>query len=236
MNNRKDALLCAAKVIQAINRVVTTVHGRHVGTVGQIKVIPGAPNVIPGQVIMSLELRDLDMAKIELLYTKISADALKIAREEEVAVKFVETYKSQAALTDEELRESISDAATSLGLTTLRMPSGAGHDAQSIAQIAPVGMVFIPSVDGISHSPSPPHRCQFLADGESHLARCATQGTPRCPRISVSRCPTWQDCLLRRSQRHTSASVAEPSYPLSHCRRRGHRVDTLILEGGGRPA
>lgn len=169
MNSRKDALLVAAKVIQAINGVVTTVPGRHVGTVGQIKAIPGAPNVIPGQVIMSLELRDLDMAKIEVLYTKICADALKIAREGEVAVNFVETYKSQAALTDEQLREIISDSAASLGLTTLRMPSGAGHDAQSIAQIAPVGMIFIPSVDGISHSPREFSRPDDLAAGANVL-------------------------------------------------------------------
>lgn len=169
MNNRKDALLVAAKVIQAINGVVTTVPGRHVGTVGQIKAIPGAPNVIPGQVIMSLELRDLDMAKIELLYTKICADAMKIARERDVAINFVETYKSQAALTDEQLREIISDSAARLGLTTLRMPSGAGHDAQSIAQIAPVGMVFIPSVDGISHSPREFSRPADIAAGANVL-------------------------------------------------------------------
>ena len=64
MNNRQDALLAAAKFIEAVNRVVTSVPGRQVGTVGRIQALPGAPNVIPGKVVLSLELRDLDAAKI----------------------------------------------------------------------------------------------------------------------------------------------------------------------------
>src|SRR5687768_13650017 len=71
MNNRQDALLAAAKFIEAVNRVVTSVPGRQVGTVGRINALPGAPNVIPGKVVLSLELRDLDSAKINMLYDKI---------------------------------------------------------------------------------------------------------------------------------------------------------------------
>src|SRR5690242_13636291 len=66
MNNRQDALLAAAKFIEAVNRVVTSVPGRQVGTVGRIQALPGAPNVIPGKVVCSLELRDLDAAKIKI--------------------------------------------------------------------------------------------------------------------------------------------------------------------------
>ena len=82
MNNRQDALLAAAKFVQAVNRVVTSVPGRQVGTVGRIQALPGAPNVIPGKVVLSLELRDLDAAKIQMLYRKIRAEADQIAQGE----------------------------------------------------------------------------------------------------------------------------------------------------------
>src|SRR5205814_9042926 len=79
MNNRQDALLAAAKFIEAVNRIVTSIPGRQVGTVGRIQALPGAPNVIPGKVILSLELRDLDAGKINLLYQKINTAAQQIA-------------------------------------------------------------------------------------------------------------------------------------------------------------
>ncbi|MDQ4079350.1 MAG: Zn-dependent hydrolase, partial [Gemmatimonadota bacterium] len=78
MDRRRDALLATAKFIEAVNRVVTSVPGRQVGTVGRIQALPGAPNVIPGTVVLSLELRDLDAAKIAMLYERIRAEARRI--------------------------------------------------------------------------------------------------------------------------------------------------------------
>src|SRR5437660_10604341 len=75
MNQRQDALLAAAKFIEAVNRVVNSIPGRQVATVGRIQALPGAPNVIPGKVVCSLELRDLDASKIEMLYQKIRGEA-----------------------------------------------------------------------------------------------------------------------------------------------------------------
>src|SRR6185295_16851437 len=88
MNNRQDALLAAARFIEAVNRVVTSVPGRQVGTVGRIQALPGAPNVIPGKVVCSLELRDLDAAKIQMLYQKIRAEADQIAKSNRVTFDF----------------------------------------------------------------------------------------------------------------------------------------------------
>src|SRR5215510_13375517 len=79
MNNRQDALLAGAKFIEAVNRVVNSLPGRQVGTVGRIQALPGAPNVIPGKVVLSLELRDLDASKIEMLFGKIRTEAQQIA-------------------------------------------------------------------------------------------------------------------------------------------------------------
>lgn len=160
MNNRQDALLAAAKFIEAVNRIVTSVPGRQVGTVGRINALPGAPNVIPGKVVLSLELRDLDAAKINMLYEQIHAEAQRIAAASRTKFDFKEINVNIPAPTDARIRSLITGAARELGLSTKLMPSGAGHDAQDMAQLGPVGMIFVPSVGGISHSPrefSHPH-------------------------------------------------------------------------------
>jgi N-carbamoyl-L-amino-acid hydrolase len=169
MNNRQDALLAAAKFIEAVNRVVTSVPGRQVGTVGRIQALPGAPNVIPGKVILSLELRDLDAAKIDLLYQKVRTEADQIAVANKVKFDFKEINVNIPAPTDPRIRALIDQSAKELGLTTKQMPSGAGHDAQDMARLAPVGMIFIPSVGGISHSPKEFSRPQDIENGANVL-------------------------------------------------------------------
>jgi len=169
MNNRQDALLAAAKFIEAVNRVVTSVPGRQVGTVGRINALPGAPNVIPGKVVLSLELRDLDAAKINMLFEKIQAEAQKIAADSKTKFDFKEINVNIPAPTDPQIRSMIAVAARELGLTTKQMPSGAGHDAQDMARLGPVGMIFVPSVGGISHSPREFSRPEDIANGANVL-------------------------------------------------------------------
>jgi N-carbamoyl-L-amino-acid hydrolase len=169
MNNRRDALLAAAKFIEAVNRIVTSVPGRQVGTVGKIQAFPGAPNVIPGKVILTLELRDLDAAKIQMLYQKIRAEADQIATAGKVTFDFKELNTNIPAPTDPRIRAIIDSSAKALGLTTKQMPSGAGHDAQDMARLGPVGMIFIPSIGGISHSPKEFSRVQDIENGANVL-------------------------------------------------------------------
>ncbi|HJZ79371.1 MAG TPA: M20 family metallo-hydrolase [Pyrinomonadaceae bacterium] len=169
MNNRQDALLAGAKFIEAVNRVVTSEPGRQVGTVGRIQALPGAPNVIPGKVILSLELRDLDARKIDLLYQKIRAEADKIAQASKVTFDFKEINVNIPAPTDPRLRTIIDQSAKELGLSTKVMPSGAGHDAQDMARLGPVGMIFIPSIGGISHSPKEFSRPKDIENGANVL-------------------------------------------------------------------
>ncbi len=169
MNNRRDALLAAAKFIEAINRIVTSVPGRQVGTVGKIQAFPGAPNVIPGKVVLTLELRDLDAAKIQMLYQKIRAEADQIAQASKVTFDFKDINTNIPAPTDPRIRAIIDSSAKELGLTTKQMPSGAGHDAQDMARLGPVGMIFIPSIGGISHSPKEFSRPQDIENGANVL-------------------------------------------------------------------
>src|SRR5256714_4928628 len=169
MNNRRDALLAAAKFIEAVHRIVTSVPGRQVGTVGKIQAFPGAPNVIPGKVVLTLELRDLDAAKIGMLYQKIRAEADQIAQAGKVTFDFKELNTNIPAPTDPRIRAIIDRSAKELGLTTKLMPSGAGHDAQDMARLGPVGMIFIPSIGGISHSPKEFSRPQDIENGANVL-------------------------------------------------------------------
>lgn len=153
MDQRRDALLAAAQFIGTVNTEARARPGSHVATVGRIEAEPGAPNVIPGRVTLSLEIRDLVMERIDRLFSEIEAAGRRIAVDTGTAFTLERFYVSRAAPTDEGLRDVIERVARENGLSTLRMPSGAGHDAQSIALLAPVGMIFVPSVQGISHSP-----------------------------------------------------------------------------------
>ena len=154
MNRRHDAMLAAARFTVMVNRVVTSRPGRQVGTVGRISAMPGAPNVIPGKVVLSLELRDLDEAKVLALFDEISAEAKKIGKENGTTFSFAPTNVNHPAPTDPRMRAAIEKSAHELGLTTRAMPSGAGHDAQEMARVGPAGMIFVPSVKGISHAPT----------------------------------------------------------------------------------
>lgn len=170
MNQRKDALLAAARLITVVNEVATSLPGRQVATVGRIKAEPGAPNVIPGKVVMSLEIRDLSAEKIQIVYEKIQEKAKQIAQQSGTTITFNALDTTAVpALSDERIRKIISEAAQELGFTYKLMPSGAGHDAQDIARIAPMGMIFVPSVGGISHSPKEFTRTEDMGNGAAVL-------------------------------------------------------------------
>ena len=159
MDRRQDALLAAARFVDMVHRVVRATPGRQVGTVGRIQAFPGAPNVIPGRVVLSLELRDLDANTIRALYERITREARHIGADTGTEFAYADLHVNTPAPSDPRVRALIAEAARGLGLSTRLLPSGAGHDAQAIARLGPMGMIFIPSVGGISHSPreySPP--------------------------------------------------------------------------------
>ena len=169
MDRRQDAMLAAARFIDMVNRVVTSAPGRHVGTVGRLRAVPGAPNVIPGTVECSLELRDLDDATILRLFESIRMEATKIGEANGTAFAFEELHVNEPAPSDPRMRQVIADAAAALGLSSRVMPSGAGHDAQAMAQLGPMGMIFIPSVGGISHSPKEFSHAADIVNGANVL-------------------------------------------------------------------
>ena len=170
MNMRKDPMLPAAKFVLAVNEIVNSYEGRQVGTVGKIQAYPGAGNVIPGEVKVNVEVRDLSYEQIWKIYSDLEARAKKLAQESEIGldIKHIEVA-SKPALADPMIREIIKSQAEKLGFTTKSLPSGAGHDAQEMARIAPMGMIFIPSKDGISHAPEEFSTKEDLANGANVL-------------------------------------------------------------------
>jgi len=169
MDQRRDALLGAARLVEAVNRVVTSIQGSQVATVGEIQVSPGAPNVIPGEVTLSIEIRALEMSRIQDVMDGVRREADVIGMENGTPIELEEFYLSGAAPTDERFRGWVESVAQELGLTHHRMPSGAGHDAQAVAHFAPMGMVFVPSVGGLSHHPDEYSRPEDIEAGVNVL-------------------------------------------------------------------
>lgn len=169
MDKRQDAMLAAARFVVETNRIARSIPGRQVATNGKIKAEPGAPNVIPGKVEMTLEIRDLNFEKMLSVFEMIKAAAVTIENETGVSIRYENLNEDIPAVTDKRIQDMIAAAAKELNLSYKYMPSGAGHDTQDMARIAPTGMVFVPSKDGISHSPKEYTSPEDMANGASVL-------------------------------------------------------------------
>lgn len=170
MDKRFDALVTASKFVLAVERIVKDSPGRQVATVGRIEAFPGAPNVVPGRVEASLEIRDLSNERILDFFERIKAESSEIAKADGTEIAFRKSpIHEEAAATDPRLRDIVQAAAEARGYSVLRMPSGAGHDAQAVSHVAPIGMIFIPSQDGISHAPEEFTAKEDLAKGAEVL-------------------------------------------------------------------
>lgn len=153
MDRRQDAMLAAAKFTVAVNDAIRAEPGRQVATVGRVVPEPNTRNVIPGKVTLSVDLRDLDPATLERFAAAFARIGQEVGAATGTTVSVAQITSSAPALAAPHVMEWIDASAASLGLSRQRMPSGAGHDAQELSLIAPMGMIFIPSVGGISHSP-----------------------------------------------------------------------------------
>src|SRR5450755_1376219 len=138
MNRRRDALAAASKDVLAVREVVRAETGRQVGTVGFMKAEPGAINVIPGRAEFPVELRDLVSAKIDRMWEGIQGKFKQIDKEENVETQCTPLDDVAAANADPGIQNAIREAAKSLGLATMDLPSAAVQDSQQIAKLAPM--------------------------------------------------------------------------------------------------
>lgn len=169
MDQRHDAMLAAAKFTVAVNDAITGEPGRQVATVGRLNVSPNTTNVIPGQVVLTVDLRDLDSAKLSRFQQRFEQLGQQIGAATGTTFAFKKLVDSEPAIANAQVMDWIESSAVALGLTKQRMPSGAGHDAQEISRITPMGMIFVPSVGGISHSPREFTKPEDVAHGADVL-------------------------------------------------------------------
>lgn len=149
---RRDPLVAAAQIIQVIEQEARKT-GTTVGTVGQMQVFPGGINVIPERVEFSLDLRDLDAAVRDSVFLSIIERAQQIGNERNVSVAVELLQKMPPVLCSELVQNAAKEACRQLGFDVFTLPSGASHDGVQLAGLCPIGMIFVRSKDGVSHSP-----------------------------------------------------------------------------------
>src|SRR5687768_1383924 len=169
MAQRQDASIAAAQLTLAVREIVTSRPGRQVGTVGKLELSPNAPNVVPGSAIAIIELRDLSVDLLKSIASEIRERAARIAAETKTTIEIVPVSSNAPAVADMGVQDVIQRSAKALRLSSHRLPSGAGHDAQMLAQLVPMGMIFVPSVGGISHSPRELTQWEDCANGANVL-------------------------------------------------------------------
>ena len=153
MSMRRDAGHAAARVITFLRDHVTASNAQSVATVGNLKLEPNVINVIPARAIFTVDLRDPDERRLQDLEAAFSRYLDDLAEKEGVGISVERLARFEPVLFDQGIVAMIEAAAEGLGLQTRRMTSGAGHDAQMIARIAPAAMIFVPSRGGVSHNP-----------------------------------------------------------------------------------
>jgi allantoate deiminase len=151
MDRRRDALAGASEIVAELERRTPSL-GRHaVCTVGQIAVSPGARNVIPGEVRLSIDFRDI--ADLDPKWQELAPRIEEVTRRRRLALALEQRSASEPVGLAAGLQDRIEQACRGRGFSCLRMPSGAVHDAQVMAGVTDVGMIFVPSRDGRSHCP-----------------------------------------------------------------------------------
>jgi N-carbamoyl-L-amino-acid hydrolase len=154
MDRRKDAFLTAAEyATKSRELVVRDGQGRAVTTIGVVDVRPGVPNIVPERTALLQELRDPDPALLERLATRTLQAARRVARRRGLVLEVAHLMRAEPVRMSPRIQAAIETTAGGLGLSTRRMPSGAGHDAQVLAAVTDAGMIFVPSQGGRSHRP-----------------------------------------------------------------------------------
>ncbi|TRY27543.1 Zn-dependent hydrolase [Brevibacillus sp. LEMMJ03] len=167
---RRDPLAAAAEIMLVIEREARKA-GTAVGTVGQVTVSPGGVNIIPGRVEFSLDLRDVDKAVRDRVEQEIVRQAEAICRERGVRLGVELLQRIPPVVCSAEIQAAALAACEALGLETITLPSGAGHDCMQLTELCPVGMIFVRSRDGISHNPAEYTSKEDCADGANVLYR-----------------------------------------------------------------
>jgi hydantoinase/carbamoylase family amidase len=173
---RRDALAGAARVVLALRDEALRREGM-TANVGKIQVHPGGSNVVPGACEFTIDVRAPTAEALASAEQHVHETLARVSEEEDLGVELEEIYRLAPVPLDQHLQETLERAAGTIGAKTMRLPSGAGHDAMVLARHVPTAMVFVPSRRGISHSPdefTAPEQCELgarvLAEALAFLA------------------------------------------------------------------
>jgi len=174
MTRRQDPLRSAAQLIAALPAITAAVSDTAVATCGKLVTFPGGANVVPALVRMLLDYRDPDAGRLARLDEQLIAAARQAAAAHDVTLRWTAERPVAPVELDPRVRSAIDVRARGLGLSAVAMPSGAGHDAQNMATLAPTGMIFVPSRDGRSHSPAEHTDWEDIENGANVLLATLT--------------------------------------------------------------
>ena len=164
MNMRQDALVAAAQVILAVNTIGCADNGDQVATVGSMKLTPNVANTIPGQVEMTLDMRDLSNDRLDQMIAALEQNMGAIAQTTQTRIHLRPKLRNEPVPVNSHIHHTMGQVCEDLGLPSAPLPSRASHDAQIIASLTDMGMIFVPSDGGISHAEteytSPEHCAQ----------------------------------------------------------------------------
>jgi N-carbamoyl-L-amino-acid hydrolase len=171
MRLRHDPLLVAARIAGFVRDLAQELGGHQVGTVGRFDIHPNLINVVASRVTMTVDLRNTDEERLQEAERRLAGFVAEACAAEEVSATSRHLARFEPVEFDPRVVDLVEATAKSLELPVRRLPSGAGHDAQMLARVCPTGMVFVPSVKGISHNPAEHTAPADLAAGADVLLR-----------------------------------------------------------------
>jgi beta-ureidopropionase / N-carbamoyl-L-amino-acid hydrolase len=171
MRLRRDAGYAAAEVVTAVRRLAAGLGGHQVGTVGRLDLHPDLVNVVAARATLTVDLRNTDGAVLGEAEWRLRERVAAIADAEGVEVAWRRLARFEPVDFAPAIVDLVERTAGRLGHSVMRLPSGAGHDAQMLARVCPTGMVFVPSRDGVSHNPAEFTEPDDLAAGVAVLAQ-----------------------------------------------------------------
>jgi N-carbamoyl-L-amino-acid hydrolase len=169
MDLRHDALAAAARVISRVEEIACA-HPGAVGTVGKVEVLPNQGNVIPAQVTLMVEMRSLDMEEVDGMWRQLLAETESVCASRGIRWRSYSETRMDSVRPPTWLHELVLGVCRRHDPAALAIPSGAGHDTNYLALVAPAALIFVPSIDGRSHAPEEDTLPADLARGVQTLA------------------------------------------------------------------
>jgi N-carbamoyl-L-amino-acid hydrolase len=172
MTLRQDALVAASRIVLAVESMARQHPGDPVATVGRLEVWPNAANVVPGSVALTVDLRDVNSVVLDQLVAELMKQVERIGAETGCPIQLEPQFEVEPTAAAGGVMAAIISAAEDLGLSHSQLPSRASHDAQEIGRRWPMGMIFVPSRGGLSHSAK-----EFTSDDQCWAGAAVLLGT-----------------------------------------------------------